>query len=44
MVHASFNVGASDATIIAILGPCVGKIGYEVVDVAGEAPWNTLRR
>ena len=43
-VHASFNVGASDATIVAILGPCVGKIGYELVDVAGDAPWNTLRR
>ena len=26
-----------------ILGPCVGEIGYELVDVAGEAPWKTLR-
>jgi quercetin dioxygenase-like cupin family protein len=43
MVHASFNVGATDATIVAILGPCVGDIGYELVDVAGEAPWTTLR-
>ena len=43
MVHASFNVGDSEAKMAAILGPCVGEIGYELVDVAGEAPWNTLR-
>ena len=43
MVHASFNVGDSDAKIVAILGPCVGEGGYELVDVAGEAPWNGLR-
>ena len=44
MVHASFNVGTEDARMVAILGPCVGKIGYELVDVAAEAPWNGLRR
>ena len=44
VVHASFNVGDTDAKIVAILGPCVGKIGYEVVDVTGEAPWKTMRR
>jgi quercetin dioxygenase-like cupin family protein len=43
VVHASFNVGGSDAKVVAILGPCVGKIGYELVDVAAEAPWNKLR-
>jgi quercetin dioxygenase-like cupin family protein len=43
VVHASFNAGDTDARIAAILGPCVGEIGYELVDVAGEAPWNTLR-
>ena len=43
MVHASFNVGAADARIVAILGPCVGEAGYELVDVAGDAPWNALR-
>jgi quercetin dioxygenase-like cupin family protein len=42
-VHASFNVGEGDAKIVAILGPCVGDGGYELVDVAGEAPWNGLR-
>jgi quercetin dioxygenase-like cupin family protein len=42
-VHASFNVGSSEAKLLAILGPCVGPIGYELVDVAGEAPWNKLR-
>lgn len=43
VVHASFNVGDTDAKIAAILGPCVGEIGYELVDVAGEEPWNALR-
>ena len=43
VVHASFNVGEGDAKVLAILGPCVGEIGYELVAVAGEAPWNTLR-
>jgi quercetin dioxygenase-like cupin family protein len=43
VVHASFNVGVTDAKIIAILGPCLGDIGYELVDVADEAPWKTLR-
>ena len=44
MVHASFNVGETPAKIVAILGPCVGEGGYELVDVAGEAPWSGLRR
>jgi quercetin dioxygenase-like cupin family protein len=43
MVHASFNAGSGEASIVAILGPCVGSIGYEVVEMAGEAPWNELR-
>src|SRR5581483_1542212 len=44
VVHASFNVGTSAAKIVAILGPCVGPIGYELVDVANDAPWKTLRK
>lgn len=44
VVHASFNVGATPAKIVAILGPCVGPIGYELVDVANDAPWKTLRK
>jgi quercetin dioxygenase-like cupin family protein len=43
VVHASFNVGEGDAQMLAILGPCVGEVGYELVDVAGEAPWSGLR-
>ena len=43
VVHASFNPGEQPAKIIAILGPCVGPAGYELVDVANDAPWNTLR-
>ena len=43
MVHASFNTGTEEAKLLAILGPCVGDQGYELVDVADEAPWNSLR-
>lgn len=44
VVHASFNVADQPAKIVAILGPCVGPTGYEVVDVANDAPWKTLRK
>ena len=43
MVHASFNTGNQAAKLMVVLGPCVGEGGYEVVDVADQAPWNTLR-
>ena len=42
-VHASFNAGSSEANSVAILGPCVGSTGYELVEVVGEAPWRGLR-
>jgi len=44
VVHASFNAGQNRAKIIAILGPCVGPIGYELVDLANDALWRTLRK
>ena len=44
MVHASFNAGSGEAKLAAILGPCVGEVGYVSVEMADEAPWNTLRR
>jgi quercetin dioxygenase-like cupin family protein len=43
MVHASFNIGDSPAKLTVVLAPCVGESGYVAVDVAEEAPWNTLR-
>jgi quercetin dioxygenase-like cupin family protein len=43
VVHASFNVGDTDAQLLAILGPCVGDAGYQLVDVAQENPWKGLR-
>ena len=43
VVHASFNVGNRTAKVLAILGPCVGSEGYELVDVAAEEPWASLR-
>lgn len=42
-VHASFNTGDTTAKLLAILGPCVGDQGYELVDVADTSPWNSLR-
>lgn len=43
VVHASFNVGAEPARIMAILSPCVGEAGYEVEELADEEPWRSLR-
>lgn len=43
VVHASFNVSSRGAKLVAILGPCVGPDGYELVDVAEEQPWASLR-
>jgi quercetin dioxygenase-like cupin family protein len=42
-VHASFNDGAETAELQVILGPCVGEIGYELVDVSADEPWASLR-
>ncbi len=43
VVHASFNAGSGEAKLAAILGPCVGDVGYVSVEMGDEAPWNTLR-
>lgn len=42
-VHASFNDSSQEARLLAILGPCIGKAGIGIVDVAGEEPWVSLR-
>ena len=36
VVHASFNVSDRNAKLLAILGPCIGSEGYELVDVAEQ--------
>jgi quercetin dioxygenase-like cupin family protein len=43
VVHASFTQGDKPAKLLAILGPCVGEGGYEMVDVSDQAPWNSLK-
>ncbi|MGH9633110.1 MAG: cupin domain-containing protein [Bryobacteraceae bacterium] len=43
VVHASFNVSEQDVKLLAVLGPCVGPEGYELVDVAEQKPWASLR-
>ena len=43
VVHASFNISPKPAKLLAILGPCVGPEGYELLDMSAEAPWATLR-
>ena len=42
VVHASFNVSDRNAKLLAILGPCIGAEGYELVDVAAQEPWASL--
>jgi quercetin dioxygenase-like cupin family protein len=42
--HASFTVGLKTLKVVAILGPCVGTEGYELVDVSGEEPWASIRK
>lgn len=43
VVHASFNIGDDPAVLMVVLGSSIGEIGYEVVDVADEEPWKSLR-
>lgn len=43
IVHASFNAGSQPARLMVTLGPCVGEIGYESVEMGDQAPWNSLR-
>lgn len=43
-VHASFNIGTTDAKIITTLAPCAGCIGYDMIDMSDEAPWKSIRR
>jgi quercetin dioxygenase-like cupin family protein len=43
VVHASFNLSELNAKLLAILGPCIGSEGYELVDVSGQEPWASLR-
>lgn len=42
-VHASFSLSNRPAKVLAILGPVIGAEGYEVVEVADQAPWSILR-
>jgi quercetin dioxygenase-like cupin family protein len=43
VVHATFNIATEDAKVVAILGPFIGDMGVEQVDVSGETPWKGLR-
>lgn len=43
VVHASFNVSNAPAKLHVTLGPSVGAEGYQLVDVADEEPWSSLR-
>ena len=43
VVHASFNASGRAATLLAILSPSVGAEGYELVDVAEQEPWASIR-
>ena len=43
VVHASFNASDRAARLLAMLSPSVGAEGYELVDVAGQEPWASIR-
>jgi quercetin dioxygenase-like cupin family protein len=43
VVHASFNISEAPVNLLVVLGPCVGETGYEVVEMADEEPWKSLR-
>lgn len=43
VVHASFNESSEIAELQVILAPSMGEGGYELVDVAGDEPWASLR-
>ena len=43
VVHASFNEFDETAELQVILAPAMGEGGYELVDVAGDEPWASLR-
>jgi quercetin dioxygenase-like cupin family protein len=43
VVHASFNLSTENAKLLAILGPCIGAEGYELVDVADQEPWVSFK-
>jgi quercetin dioxygenase-like cupin family protein len=42
-VHASFNIFEEPATLQVVLAPAIGESGYELVDVASEEPWKSIR-
>lgn len=43
IVHATVNEPDESSYALAGLGPCVGELGYELVDVGDDLPWNDLR-
>jgi quercetin dioxygenase-like cupin family protein len=43
VVHASFNVGDETARLLVVLAPSVGEEGYQLIDVAAQEPWASLR-
>jgi quercetin dioxygenase-like cupin family protein len=42
-VHGSFNDFDETAELQVILAPAMGEGGYELVDVASDEPWESLR-
>ncbi len=44
VVHATFNTTKEPAKFLVVLSPAIGEGGYEMVDVANEAPWHDLSK
>lgn len=43
IVHATVNEPDESAYALGGLSLCVGELGYELVDVGDDSPWNNLR-
>lgn len=43
VVHASFNATDRAARLLAVLSPSIGTEGYELIDVAEQEPWASMR-
>ena len=41
-IHASFNPSDGESRLLAVFGPSVGA-GFDTIEMAAEAPWDTLR-
>ena len=44
VAHAPFASGDQPVKYLSIHSPCLEGVGFEIVDIAGEEPWKTMRK